>query len=279
MIQRALICLIALVLGVGGGALHARSGGRATTRSESSYDIQAVAVRGTTFEVTLRDGRVLTGAALKGAVLTLDDGQGGDLLVRIDDVELDSKDPWGELLLYTLSTPDSAAVSGWRSLCSPDAQGVAKGFPVAGRWTARGEHVAADGAFLITCTVGAIGKCVRFGYHPWRTTADGVSLWDHHQACVRMVRADYCGDGQGHTRNGTPINLYDRIGVQAPDPVPDMHFEAAWTPDGASCVRKTRLAEVYSLDALAAACPRLQDRLGENCSENNATALLFNRSY
>ncbi len=38
-------------------------------------------------------------------------------------------------------------------------------------------------------------------------------------------------------------------------------------------------AEVYSLESLAADCPHLQDRLGENCSENDATALLFNRSY
>lgn len=270
--------LIALMLGLCGVALHARGGWQPAIRSGHSADIPAVAVRGTNFEVTLPDGRVLTGAELKGAVLTLDDGQGGDLIVRIDAVEPDLKDPWNELLLYTLSTPD-LATGGWRSLCSPDAEGVAKGFPVAGRWTASGAHVAAEGTFLITCTVGAIGKCVRFGYHPWRTTADGVSLWDHHQACVRMVRADYCGDGQGHTRNGTPINLYDRVGVQAPDPVPAMHFEAAWAKDGAACVRKTRLAEVYSLEALAAACPRLQDRLGEYCSENDATALLFNRSY
>ena len=30
---------------------------------------------------------------------------------------------------------------------------------------------------------------------------------DHHQACVRMVRADYCGDGRSWTVNGRRVNL------------------------------------------------------------------------
>jgi ADYC domain-containing protein len=47
---------------------------------------------------------------------------------------------------------------------------------------------------------------VRFGYKPWREAA-GKPRWDYHQACVRMVRADYAGDGIGHTRDGTLIDL------------------------------------------------------------------------
>lgn len=279
MIKRAIICLIALLLGLCGIAIDL-SGMEPAAAPDDSADIQAIAVRGTNFEVTLKNGRLLSGSDLTGAVLTLDDGQGGNYSVRIDAVEPDPKDSRGELLLYTLSTLD-AATGEWRSLCSPDVEGVAKGFPIEGRWTASGEHRLADGAFVITCTAGAIGKCVRFGYHPWRTAADGASLWDHHQACVRMARADYCGDGQGRTRNGTPINLYDRIGIQRPDPVPDMRFEAAWTKNGAACVHKTRLADVYSLESLAVECPRLQNQLGDACRAEVATseALLFNQSY
>jgi hypothetical protein len=44
---------------------------------------------------------------------------------------------------------------------------------------------------------------------------------------VRLVRADYCGDGIGHTRNGTPIDLFDRIGIQPDEAAPGMTFESS----------------------------------------------------
>lgn len=73
-------------------------------------------------------------------------------------------------------------------------------------------------------------------------TLDGVSLALYYQACVRMMRADYCGDGVGHTRNGTPIDLFDRIGVQRDEPAEGMTLEAAWGPEGAVCISHTRLS-------------------------------------
>ena len=87
--------------------------------------------------------------------------------------------------------------------------------------------------------------------HPARVRIDPV-VWDVrdarmvdlHAACVRMVRADYCGDGTPHTRNGTKINFWDNSGVLADDPWPGMRFEAAWSPQGAVCVARTRLPEV-----------------------------------
>jgi hypothetical protein len=60
---------------------------------------------------------------------------------------------------------------------------------------------------------------------------------------VRLVRADYCGDGIGHTRDGTPIDIFDAIGIQHDEPAPGMTFEAAWRADGAVCVRHTRLPD------------------------------------
>jgi hypothetical protein len=108
-----------------------------------------------------------------------------------------------------------------------------------------------------------------------------------HQACVRLLRADYCGDGEAATRDSTPVNVFDRLGVQAPDPgaAAAMAFEAAWGPDGAVCVARTRVPEVLTLDALAARCPRLRGRLGpRDCPEPAGDApppggaLLLNRS-
>jgi hypothetical protein len=256
----------------------------AACRPATAAEVRDVAIIGTAFRITLDDGRVLEGDALVGAVLEAADTEGHPLTVRIDGHRPDPLDPTGETVLYALSAPDPATGT-WRELCGPGPDGLRLGFPLAGAWTAAGEHVpAAPGTFGITCTAGAIGKCVRFGYRPWRTAADGRPLWDLHQACVRLVRADYCGDGVGHTRTGTPIDLYDRLGIQEDEPAPGMDFEAAWTPSGASCVRHVRIREETSLAELERRCPaRLAGRTGAACTEDAAArapdALLFNRSF
>ena len=35
-----------------------------------------------------------------------------------------------------------------------------------------------------------------------------------HQACTRLVRADYCGNGVYHTATGTSIDVYDSLNIQ-----------------------------------------------------------------
>ncbi|MBV9202478.1 MAG: hypothetical protein JOY83_22635 [Alphaproteobacteria bacterium] len=111
-----------------------------------------------------------------------------------------------------------------------------------------------------------------------RIGCDGVSLAPYYQACVRLVRADYCGDGVGYTRNGTPIDVFDAIGIQRDEIAPGMTFEAAWGPDGAVCVRHPRLEELPNPETLVQQCPRLAGYVGERCDEA-ARALLFNRSF
>jgi hypothetical protein len=131
----------------------------------------------------------------------------------------------------------------------------------------------------VTCASGAVGKCVRFGYKPWREFNE-QSLWNYHQACVRMITADYGGDGISHTRDGTLIHFSDRLGVQRPQPDSggrDLKFEAAWGPDGAVCVRRTRVVELLSTDELAQRYPQLVGRIGPDCSES-VDALIWNRS-
>jgi ADYC domain len=266
--------LLALLLAVGFGS--GPSGGTAAAAGRE------VAVVGTEFRITLEDDRVLTGRDLLGIELDTEDAEGRTLTIRIDGIEPDPLDPTGETVLYALSASAPNA-GGWKTLCDPGPDGLRMGFPLAGTWTATGEHVAEPGSFGITCTAGAIGKCVRFGYKPWATGPDGLSLWDVHQACVRMVRADYCGDGQGHTRTGTRIDLYDRLGIQRDEPAPGMSFEAAWAPDGAVCVAHPRLPDLITLEEVARSCPaRLAGRTGPACSEDGAgkasKVLLFNKS-
>ena len=226
--------------------------------------------------MTLTDGTVLPQDRLPGTVLAIGDGSGQQRRVRIDSVEPDPRDPAGEVVLYGLS--QQTADGGWTNLCDPDPDGRRLGFPLAGAFTPDGRHVEAPGRFFVTCTGGAEGKCVRFGYKPWGTAPDGSPMEPYYQACVRMVRADYCGDGVGHTKNGTPIDLFDRIGVQKDEPAGGMSFEAAFGPDGAVCVRRTRWHELLDLDALRAQCPRLAGHLGEACDET-APALVYVRSF
>lgn len=109
------------------------------------------------------------------------------------------------------------------------------------------------------------------------------AMWDRHQACTRMLRGDYCGDGQAHTKNGTMIDLYDTAGIQSSDPDPGMTFEAAWGKDGAVCVSRTRLADVATVAAIETECPqKLVGHTGSARTEDGATSdprtLLMNKS-
>jgi hypothetical protein len=237
--------------------------------------IESVDVNGTVFHVRLVSGKILSGPDLVGATLALaSSGDAAPRNILIESVKIDPKDPDHEILLYHMLAVDPG--TGHTSeLCAPNNDGERWAFPVRGQWDAEGKHIS-DTGYTLTCSDGAQGKCVRFGYKPWKTLANGTHLDAYHQACVRLVRADYCG-GHGTTRDGMLIDIYDAIGIQAQDPKADaagVKFEAAWSPAGATCVAHTRVPENITLDALAKQCPRLQGRLGEKiCTPERARAL------
>ena len=248
------------------------------TARAADTSIRSVTVVGTEFRVVLNDGRVLEQNELVGAVLAIGDGTGNQRKIRIDRVLKDPRDKDGEVTLYELFEQDQKT-GAWANECLPDPDGNSYGFPLAGIWTSNDSHSSApNGLFGITCSSGSYGKCVRFGYKPWRTLPDGTSLAPYYQACIHMVRADYCGNGVAHTKNGTTIDMFDRIGIQTREGGPGMVFEAAWGPEGAVCVNHTRWPDLITLDQLAAECPRFTpDRLGANCTEEKA-GILFNQS-
>lgn len=239
--------------------------------------VRSVGVERTAFRVTLSDGRILPQDQLPGTILVLGDGSGQQRRLRIDGVERDGQDATGETVLYMFSEQDSESGE-WHNLCLPDPDGRRLGFPLAGAFTSDGRYEPTRKGILLTCTGGAEGKCVRFGYKPWGFGPNHLPLAQYYQACVRLARADYCGDGIGHTRDGTPIDIFDTIGIQRDEPAPGMTFEAAWRAEGAVCVRHTRLPDVLDSVALAAQCPRLEHSIGETCDEA-APALLYNRSF
>jgi len=249
----------------------------AVIQPHSQEVASSVEVAGTTLRVRLPDGSVRAGAELIGGVLTATFG-GQSLRVRIDGVEQDPRDPQGEVLLYDFRAvaPDGRT----EPLCTPDPDGRRRGLALAGRSEPWGFlTIGEPGVFELVCTAGPQAKCVRMGYAPWRKAPDGRPMIDWFNACVRMLRGDYCGDGRPFTRDGTWIDLYDRIGIQKSDNDPSLSFEAAWGPNGATCVARTRLPDLIDLDDLARVCPRLSGRLGPAaCSEDDRDGLVMNRS-
>jgi hypothetical protein len=231
-------------------------------------------VEGTAFVLYRADGRVLRSADLIGAELDL--GSGNQL--RIDAVRPDPSDKSGQVLLHRFSQRNGNGA--WADACGADREGHHEGFPLPGRWV-DGRYQRDAAHFALTCTGGAQAKCVRWGYRPWDRTPDGADMADLYEACVHMVRADYCGDGKATTREGMAIDIYDAHGVQKPESGEDFRFEAGWAPTGAVCVNHVRVPDNVTLDAIAASCPRLKDALGQRCDESTAKAagaVLFNRS-
>jgi hypothetical protein len=196
------------------------------------------------------NGQPLAGTDFVGVEMEGELAGGGTRLMRIDAATV-LPEPNSDVWAYAISF---AETDGSRSpVCETD--GVLA-IPLAGTWnevsgvSGGGSWTPSTTSFTLACRGGALAKCVEWGYPPWETweTVGGtrISLRDHHQACTRMVRADYCGDGHSHTTNGRLINIYDGAGVQADTETWPM--EAEWTPDGASCV------SAYARDALGITC-------------------------
>jgi hypothetical protein len=234
-------------------------------------------VLGARLEIALGDGRVLRGADLAGVILHLRDGDGAALEIRIDGVSSPPAAPFADMELYALSRRDSQG--GWSPLCKPGADGRALAVALSGAAVPDDDSVAAGDRFSFACTAGARGKCVMLGYRPWAAAADGRSLQPHFAACVRMMRADYCGDGKSHTQPGLRVDMWDDAGVQAAQT--SLPFEAAWSPDGAICLFRPRAPAVSSFEDIIAACPRLADHASDCESwsrDSGSGAILWNRS-
>lgn len=221
------------------------------------------------FRLLLDDGRVLDREELVGARIAMQNG-GQDLQVLVDAVEADETVPGGPVVLYRLLIEDPAQRR-LQNACLPDALGRQLGLPLQ-------KETGVD----FTCTSGAEGKCILMGYKPWENRTD-APMRDLHAACIHMVRADYGGGNHATTRDGTLIDVYDRFGIQKPEAVDPMPFEAAWGKDGAVCVAHPRIAQNVALAELESLYPKLRDRLGPSaCTEEamrgHPEALLFNRS-
>jgi len=195
------------------------------------------------------NGKPLSGADFIGATVSQNDPGGEPFSATITEVRTDPQDASCEVMLYKVMVKSAAGPD--ENLCEPDPWNERWAMPVAGSWDSTGAHVDSPG-FMFACTSGVVAKCIRWGYRPWKKIGDR-SLAEYHQACTRMARADYCGDGVSHTENGTLIDMYDRLKIQTKSPpslTTPMLFDAAWTPSGAYCIAKERWLKLGELPAV-----------------------------
>lgn len=209
-------------------------------------------LEGSSLHAETASGVVLSGAQLVGAVLHFGVVEGPlglhrKRMLKIAGVEPLVTDP--EVLLYDLQIKET--IGPWRPLCT-NALGLPTEAILLGEaWDPEtGARIAPAPEDVVTlaCRGGAIAKCVEWGYLPWEHG-------DHHQACTRAVRADYCGDGVPHTIDGLVIHVLDALGIQAPEPGVSWAVEAEWGPDGATCLDPDHLRlSGLTLECAPASC-------------------------
>jgi hypothetical protein len=225
--------------------------------SLNGTSLNGTSLNGTSLNGTSLNGTSLNGTDFIGAHLNGTLSNGETLEMRIDNIApLTGAN--SDVLAYTVS---ASVDGGWVPLCGYDTDGSVKAaIPVAGSWNVTTGAWSDDGnTFSWACRKASVAKCVEFGYKSWEGFAD------HHHACVRMLRADYCGDGTPHTITGTPINLYDNTGVQAD--TESWPVDAEWTPDGALCVNHNR-GDVQP--------PCYSEKYSASCGSFSSGALLIN---
>lgn len=206
--------------------------------------------------------RGLSGSGLAGAELVGTATDGTAFSVRIDSVRAAS-DP--DIVLYRVSF---TADGGRYPLCGVDGAGTPiDAIAVAGEWDyVTGARISSSASFVtFACRgVGAIAKCVDMGYKPWKKPASCTYSWcatleATHQACTRMLRADYCGNGQAHTQDGWALNVSDKWRIQVDDRAAykDViwQFDAEWDAQGARCWNYVRTSDVLAAPSCTERAP------------------------
>jgi hypothetical protein len=238
---------------------------------------------GSTFTGTidLGDGPVQkTGADFIGAEMSLTSGA-QQLTLRFDDIFENPAQPGVDVYFHKISVRDDA-VGTWSSLCYDPAGQPTEAILMANYWDLQTGARHDDPAVVtFACRHAVLAKCVEWGYVPWSTakvckgpSCTVISLRDHHQACTRMARADYCGDGRSYTFNGTPIDLFDKLSpvIQArtTKAIGTWTVEAEWGPNGATCVGDDLRLTMYDERQISYPFPScIAERYDSHCGDFN----------
>jgi hypothetical protein len=216
----------------------------ASTSGASGEAAKSVWLQGTVFYAQA-GGQTFSGVDFTSARFTgrLDDGSAVSLRVEsVHPGQGTDADVWTYRVAYESPTDGQ-----WRPICEDAAGQPVDAIPLMGRWDYRQGLPGVGGAkyddassFTFACKGAALAKCVGYGYKPW-ASVNGVSLAAHHQACTRLIRADYCGDGASHTVDGQWVNLYDALGVQRD--TAQWALEARWDTEGARCLTSSNRSQ------------------------------------
>lgn len=229
--------------GMSANGLHV-NGMSANGLFDNGPELEGLYVDGSQISTTIAStSQVVSGAELVGATFDVTAHEAGvdvPYVLRIDHVERDAGAVTPDVYLYSISYRHPGDET-WRSACTDDSGAPEPAIPMQGfRWDpTTGQRSAAPGVVTLACKSGAIGSCASWGYRPWVS-----ALLDHHQACIYMKRADYCGDGTPHTMNGTWIDIYDRLSPQLQAQATGWPLEAHWGSQGASCIGTRRHPEI-----------------------------------
>ena len=156
--------------------------------------------------------------------------------------------------------------------CEPDVDTDSLGTVVLGDTSieTRPDHVTGDveekaRVMFTACHSGAVGKAPRWGYVLHKI---GHKYYEN---IIRMIRADYCGDGDSWTEPGQAVALTDKaLGVH-------YEFDAAYSFEGVVslesgwvCVDTPRLSPVYTYNDVKSACgiPTCKDMGGDIMVQN-----------
>jgi hypothetical protein len=221
----------------------------------NGVNLNGVNLNGTSFNGVNLNGVNLNGTDFIGATFEGQLSNGDTIQLHVDDIDALAA-PNDDVLAYKISiVADGGAVP----LCGLDTDGTPlRALPMHGAWNTTTGAYSDTGQISLACRKAAIAKCVEFGYKPWQ------GYDQEHLSCVRMVRADYCGDGTTYTTNGTPINLYDHLGIQAD--TESWPVDGEWSPDGAVCFNHHR----------GSTTPHCAEKYDAACGSFSSGALLIN---
>lgn len=199
----------------------------------------------------LLGGTTLRGPALIGSILVFDLGDGVELPVTITDYE--DVPSWATgspaVAAYGLSYADLGEPLLEQSICKGtlvDPLQAAVVILAGERYDQASKTVIPNQGDWITlgCAGSATAKMALLGYGPNGDLGGqgAPASVAQRQATLKMITADYCGDGTSYTVDGTPLAWENVDGSVMPSSTPGAS-EAIWTDQGALCLDTPRVVE------------------------------------
>src|ERR1044071_5950169 len=191
--------------------------------SLNGISLNGTSLSGTSISAVSTTAPPLHSSSVVGSTWNATATNGTAVKLRVD-AATQGTAPNTDLWFYNVSYQTS---SGWSPLCGLDsANQPIQAVTTAGVWLpAPGDlakYTASTTQFTFACRAKTIAKCVEMGYKTYKGYSNQLA------SCVRLLRGDYCGTGIAYTVDGTTVNLYDSVGVQAD--AASWPPEAEWTP-------------------------------------------------